>query len=189
MRVAIIDFETTGLLDEKRKFDYMAQPGIVQIGGFVLELPAPEGAVGIATFEMLVDPEMPIPEVVTKIHGKTNEMVKGCPTAYAAIPALAQFVKGADYWAGYNIKFDKGVLWSQLERYGYQTSFPWPPLELEVMTLVARHLGNVPGKNHDKWKLTAAYEKIIGKSLVGAHDALADVKACAELIVKLWSPV
>lgn len=191
MKIAVIDTETTGLVDFKSD-RWEKQPGIVQVGAMVLQrLQDHDGDVWAAprTFELMVNPEIPVwDEGAIKAHGKVPADVEGAPTFFSAHMALSGFIQGADYWAGYNVKFDKGVIWHQLMRYGFEKHFPWPPREIEVMDLVSAKLGRVPNKGHDKWKLGPAYKAVTGKDPVDAHDALGDVRMTAELLQLLWRP-
>lgn len=178
--ILFCDFETTGLLKQGSN-DWMTQPGIVQIGA----IKANEDGDVLGELVQTINPEMKIDEGAAKVHGFTDEKVKGAPTLFEFLPEFADFTIGCGAWGGYNTPFDKGVLWFQLLRYGFETNFPWPPKELDVMKLVSKHLGQVPGKNHDRWKLGNAYEKILGKPLEGAHDALDDIRAT----VAIWKEI
>ena len=182
--IAVIDTETTGLLKDGVT-DWLMQPGIVQLGVVMLD---PETLEERSSFETAINPELPVQrweEGAIKTHGISPDDVKNAPTLMGAFGAFAQSIVGATHWAGYNIRFDKGVIWHQLFRYGFERHFPWPPRDLEVMDLVSKHLGTVPGKRHNRWKLGDAYAKIVGTTFEEAHDALADVRATAQLLKKL----
>ena len=181
--ISIIDFETTGLLKEGSN-DFLAQPGITQIG---LVLPD-DKLQETHHINQLVNPDIAAgawsPEAI-KVTGIGPEQVKDAPTLLGVFDTFANAVRGSLYWAGYNTKFDKGVLWHQLMRYGLEKNFPWPPRDADVMKAVGRALGFVPGKRHDRWKLGDAHLKIVGKPLEGAHDGLADCRGTAAIMRKL----
>lgn len=174
--ISFIDFETTGLLKEGSN-DFMVQPGIVQIGAIRVNDKGKE----IARLDQIINPEMSIPEVASKVHGIYEADVKKAPTLFEFFPQFADFVLGSRTWGGYNNPFDQGVLWFQLVRYGFERRFPWPPESLDVMKLVSRHLGPVPGKSHDRWKLGNAYKEILGKTLEGAHGAIEDIAGTVDV--------
>ena len=63
-----------------------------------------------------INPEMPIPEKVSKLHGIYDKDVVGCPTMKDIGPQIMQFIGNADL-AGYNSnKFDVPMLVEELLR-------------------------------------------------------------------------
>jgi DNA polymerase-3 subunit alpha len=104
-----------------------------------------------------------------------------------AFDTFANAVRGSMFWTGYNTEFDKKVLWYQLLRYGLERNFPWPPRDLRCHEDRQRQLGFVPGKRHNRWKLTDAYQKIFGKPFPDAHSGIADVRATAEIMREKWA--
>lgn len=188
--ILFLDFETTGLT--KNSPDFMAQPGIVQVGAVKLweatDEDRGEARVGFEADSLytLVNPEFATwEEGAMNTHGITPEQVKDAPTFFEIGPALARFALGCRAWAGYNTRFDKDVLWYQLLKYGLERSFPWPPEDIDVMRLASREL-EVQGKRGTKSpKLTEAYEHFVGQSLTDAHNALADIRAT----VQIWRAI
>lgn len=177
---AVIDKETTGLLNDKSQ-DFMAQPGIVQLGVLVLDPQFKE----LAHMDLLVNPDISAaawaPEAI-EVHGIKPEDVANSPSFMAIAPQFAEMVRGCKYWVGFNTRFDRKVLWWQLLKYGLEMNFPWPPEELDMMKVVRDKL-NTRGKRGTKpVTLSEAYENIMGKPMEGAHDALADIRGTAELL-------
>jgi DNA polymerase-3 subunit alpha len=172
----VIDTETTGLLRSHK--DFIGQPGICQIGALKL---ADDDTV-LSSLNVLVNPEgVKWEEGAMKTHGITPEHVKDAPTFFEIAPLLAGFVMGCDTWIGFNTPFDKDVLYWQLMRYGFEKNFPWPVHDIDVMVLAGRHM-EMEGKRGLKMpKLQEAYEFLFGKRFDGAHDALADVQATADI--------
>jgi DNA polymerase-3 subunit epsilon len=178
--ILMLDFETTNLLDD-RSTDFMRQPGIVQIGMVKLD----DNFEEIDHLVSLVNPEIAAAawgEKAIATHGIKPEDVQGAPTFYALFPRIASFARGCHSWGGYNLAFDKGVLWFQLLRYGFEKNFPWPSAEIEVMDLVKRQLELRGRRDVKPPKLGEAYEKITGNTMVDAHDALADTRATAAIL-------
>ena len=180
--ILVLDTETTGLLKGHR--DFLGQPGIVQIGAVKLDDDLKE----LASMNVLVNPEIPEskwePEAI-KTHGITPAMVKDAPTFFEAGAALAEFTLGCHTWGGFNCKFDKNVLWWQLLRYGLEKNYPWPIREVDVMKRASKIM-EVQGKRGTKFpSLTEAYQHCFGRDFEGAHDALSDIRATAE--VWRWS--
>lgn len=186
--ICFIDTETTGLT--KPGSDFIVQPGICQIGAVRLErFPVVDPQPGApeykwletAEFDALINPETKFEEQAIKAHGITADRVENAPTFFALFPKFAEFVLGCDTWAGYNIFFDKKVLAFQLERYGFDRNFPWPPKDIDVMKLAKDHM-EMQGKRGTKAPtLSEIYEFLFGESFK-AHDALADIKAT----VRVW---
>lgn len=174
----LVDFETTGLLSKLPRADL--QPGIVQIGALVVDELGQE----IRRYGTLINPEFPDSawgEDAIKTHGINPDKVADQPTFFAQFDEFAGFCIGADAWVGYNYRFDKDVLAWQLKRYGLEQEFPWPPKSYDVMERAARRM-EMKGRSGTKNPtLSEAYEAILGKKHVGAHDALDDILATAEL--------
>lgn len=89
------DTETTGLGPEAR---------IVEIGARRF---CRDGTVW--DFQTLVDPEIPIPYMVQRIHGITDEMVRGAPKAQTALERFFTFIDDAALVA-HNARFDVGMI-------------------------------------------------------------------------------
>lgn len=188
--ILFIDTETTGLT--KASPDWMAQPGICQIGAIKFE----RAFIGYDpidgsdhyewaetdSFYTLVNPEINKwePEAI-KTHGITPEQVADAPTFFEIGPALARFALGCDTWAGFHTNFDKTVLWHQLMKYGLERSFPWPPNEIDVMKVAGRVMEQQGKRGTKNPKLAEAYEFFFNKGFAGAHDALADIRATAAI--------
>jgi DNA polymerase III epsilon subunit-like protein len=177
----------------------MAQPGICQIGAVKLEkrfvavlhaslkdgIQDPtmeERWVETSSFYTLVNPETSKWEDgAVKTHGITPEQVKDAPTFFEIGPALSRFALGCDTWAGFNCKFDQDVIWYQLLKYGLERRFPWPPNEIDVMKVAGRMMEQQGKRGTKNPKLSEAYEHFFGKTFEGAHDALADIRATADV--------
>lgn len=200
--IFLCDFETTGLVKDGVT-DYLAQPGIVQVGALVLA-----GADGdivqdrmkaephhkdwyepfeeISAFVSMVNPEQNNWEAgAMKVHGIQPEHVAQSPTYFAIHDRLAMMAEGCDTWSGYHTEFDKKVLWFQLLRYGFERSFPWPRLDLDVMKLATEHMSMEGKRGVKRPKLIEIYEKLFGESFAGQHDALEDIRATARVLREL----
>lgn len=179
--IAIIDFETTGLLDDKSN-DFMRQPGITQIGLVCLD---PKTLRETASFSTLVNPELAAfawSKEAIAVTGIGPEQVKGSPSLLGVFGEFAGRVVGATVWSGYNIKFDMGVLWFNLLRYGLERNFPWPPVSRDIMHEAGSHLAKAGKRGQKRWKLGDAYQEILGKPMPQAHNALADCRGVADIM-------
>jgi len=179
----VIDFETTDLLKDGVT-DFLAQPGICQVGAMRIRSTM-DGLYCDDEFQSLVNPEIAKwADGAMKVHGLTPEKIVSAPTFFELFPKLAEFVLGCDTWVGYNNPFDVDVLKFQLQRYGFDTSFPWPPKQVDVMTIASKRLNGMGKRGQKRWKLVDAYQEVFGVGFEGAHDAMNDVRATGKLYVK-----
>lgn len=103
-RVAVIDFETTGL---------SAGPDrIIEVGAAILC----DGAV-VDTFCELMDPGCPIPRFVTDLTGISNAMVRGKPSPETVMPRLRAFL-GDHICIAHNASFDQRFYTAEMTHAG-----------------------------------------------------------------------
>jgi DNA polymerase III subunit epsilon len=118
-----------------------------------------------------INPEIPIPEVVSKIHGIYEKDIVDAPTFKQIAPSLIKFIGKADL-AGYNSnKYDIPLLAEEF-------------LRAEVdFDLEGRKLVDVQNIFHfmEPRNLSAAYKFYCSKPLENAHSAEADVIATFEI--------
>lgn len=120
----------------------------------------------------LINPEIPIPPVVSEIHGITNEMLKDAPTFKLVANEIRQFLDNCDL-GGYNSnRFDIPLLMEEFLRAGID------------FDMRGRRLLDVQKIYHmmEQRTLTAAYKFYCEKDLVGAHGAEADAAATCEVL-------
>jgi len=118
-----------------------------------------------------VNPEMPIPEKVSKIHGIYEKDIKDEPTFKQIAAALLSFIGNSDF-AGYNSnKYDIPLLAEEFLR--VEADFD----------LKGRRLIDVQNIFHfmEPRNLSAAYKFYCHQNLENAHTAEADVKATYEI--------
>jgi DNA polymerase-3 subunit epsilon len=123
------------------------------------------------TKTMKINPEMPIPEKVSKIHHIYDKDVVDCPTFKQAAPELLRFIGNSDF-AGYNSnKYDIPLLAEEFLR--VEADFD----------LKGRRLIDVQNIFHfmEPRNLSAAYRFYCNSILENAHTAEADVKATFEI--------
>lgn len=89
-----------------------------------------------------------------------------------------------DVVVAHNLSFDKPVLMAEMVR--YDLKFP-KKLDEYCTKLGSEPVCKIPGfKGKYKWPtLTEAHEFLLGTGFDGAHDALADVQACARVYFAL----
>lgn len=153
------DLETTGLNVGKDK--------IVEISMIKV---MPDGTE--ITRTEIINPEIPIPEEVSAIHGIYDEDVLGKPTFAQIADDLLEFIGDADF-AGFNSnKFDVPLLVEEFLRCGRR------------FDLRNRYLVDVQNIFHkmEPRNLVAAYKFYCGGNLADAHHASADTKATYEVL-------
>jgi DNA polymerase-3 subunit epsilon len=124
------------------------------------------------TKSMRINPEMPIPESVTAIHGITNEDVADCPTFKQIAKELVRDIEGCDL-GGYNSnRFDIPLLAEEFLR---------ADIDIDLMK---RKFVDVQVIFHkmEQRTLTAAYKFYCDKDLSNAHSAEADTLATYEVL-------
>lgn len=118
-----------------------------------------------------VNPEIPIPEQVSKLHGIYDKDVKDKPNFKTIGPKLLKFIAKADL-AGYNSnKFDIPILAEEFLRAGLD------------FDLEGRKLVDVQNIFHfmEPRNLKAAYKFYCDKNIKGHHSAEADTVATFEI--------
>ena len=158
--LAIIDLETTGV---NLGTDRIVEIAIVKV--------LPDGKKMVK--RKLINPEVPISQASSDIHGITNEMVKDAPTFRAVANELKQFLDNCDL-AGYNSnRFDIPMLVEEFLRIGMDFDGKGRKL-LDVQKIF--HM-------MEQRTLSAAYRFYCNKELEGAHGAEADASATWEVLV------
>ena len=119
-----------------------------------------------------VNPQMPIPEQATAIHGITDDDVKDCPTFKELAKSLALQIEGCDL-AGFNSnRFDIPLLAEELLRAGVEIDLNLRNF-IDVQTIFHKM---------EQRNLVAAYKFYCGKDLVDAHSAESDTRATYEVL-------
>jgi len=121
---------------------------------------------------MRINPEMPIPEQSSRIHGILDADVKDCPTFKEVAKTLANFMEGCDL-AGFNSnRFDIPLLAEEFLRAGVDIDFKRRKF-IDVQAIFHKM---------EKRTLVAAYKHYCNKPLEDAHSAMADTKATYEVL-------
>lgn len=157
--LCVFDIESTGL--------DVTNDRIVELS--ILKV-SPSGEEEALTLRL--NPEIPISEESTTIHGITKEDVKDCPTFKAVADQVATFIGTADL-AGFNSnKFDIPLLAEEFLRVNHS------------FDMSARKFVDVQNIFHkmEQRTLVAAYKFYCNKDLENAHSANADVKATFEVL-------
>lgn len=158
--LCFFDLETTGI--------HIVKDRIVEIS--ILKL-FPNGTRKQQTW--LVNPEMPIPEEATAVHGISNEKVASEPTFKQIAHEIYNWIKDADL-AGFNSdRFDIPMLIEELLR---------ASVDVDLKKMVSIDVQTIFHKMEQR-TLSAAYRFYCDKGLEDAHSAAADTFATYEILL------
>lgn len=119
-----------------------------------------------------INPEMPIPEGATAVHGITDADVANEPIFKKIAKSLADFMEGCDI-AGYNSsRFDVPLLAEEFLRAGVDFDFSKRKM-IDVQIIFHKK---------EQRTLEAALKFYCGKTLEDAHSAEADTRATYEVL-------
>ena len=157
--VVFLDLETTGI--------NIVTDRIVEIALLKINLDGTE-----EEKLLRINPEMPIPEESSLIHGIYDEDIKDAPTFKEVAKTLAKFLEGCDL-AGFNSnRFDIPLLAEEFLRAEIDIDFKKRKF-IDVQAIFHKM---------EKRTLEAAYKFYCNKKLVDAHSAMADTKATYEVL-------
>jgi DNA polymerase III subunit epsilon len=154
----VLDTETTGIAIGSRLVEVAA-------------LHVKDGAV-VRRFQSLVNPEMHIPSVVQAVHGISDAMVAGAPTASPVLASFAKFVAGHTLIA-HNASFDLRILRGEYGR----VKVPTPGCAMYCSLLLARAV--FPEAPNHKLGTLASFLKLPHPP---THRALADCFTTMEVL-------
>ncbi len=196
------DVETTGLPPFRGcQWSHPDMPHLVQLAAILVD---PETDVEMATVSVLVRPDKwEIDERIAELTGISHEMATTAGVSeWSAAMMFAALLRAAKRVIAHNIEFDLLMLGAALHRaakrsphmriasldnmLGEREQVCTMKLSLPVLDLPPTEKMVAAGFNKPKPpKLEEAYQFFKGEPLIGAHDALVDVRACREVFVAL----
>lgn len=160
MKFAVLDFETTGLSEQKDE--------IIQAGLAVMD----EAGTVFSTFASFVRPMRPIPVEITRLTGIRDEDVSGAPEIEDVLAELVPYLQDA-VLVGHNIEFDARFLQAALDRSGY---LPFAGRMLDTVELIRLTFPTLPS-----YQLSSLTQHF-GIGHDRPHRADSDAWATAELL-------
>ena len=157
--ICFFDLETTGINITK---DRIVEISILKVN--------PDGTEKKKTW--LVNPEMPIPDVVVAVHGITNEKVANEPTFKELANEINSWIKDADLGGFNSNRFDIPLLAEEMLRAGVDFDMK-NRQSVDVQTIFHKM---------EQRTLTAAFKFYCDKNLDDAHSAEADTMATYEVL-------
>lgn len=181
MIALFFDTETTGF--KSKTFT----PEIVQIGALLQDT---ETKRVLAELNVIVAVKEPIPEVVSNIHGITDELARLYGVAGKEAELMFEtLVNMADVVVAHNIDFDMGIIrdtWP-IAFATLETKDQFCTMR-EATNVIQLPPGNYHGSRYSKYKppkLIEAYRHFFDADFDNAHDAMADVRACRDVYFAL----
>lgn len=158
----ILDLETTGIDPFRSEITEIA---IITAGSLNEEM-----------FHTLINPQILIPEEITRITGITNEMVQDKPKIYDVLPLVEAIISNAIF-VSHNVMFDLAFFDVAFQKYlGKKLNSPY------MCTLeLSRRLLKLPSHN------LSNLAQHFGIKLECAHRALYDTIALKEIFIILLS--
>lgn len=188
--VLVYDTETTDMWDFKAPPIADHQPHIVQLAFALFH-----NGVPVRSEAYLIKSEFPSAPGAAAVHGKTTEVRDRFGIPYRrALQSFMSAVEHADVLVAHNEAFDSKVINRALmhvEPYVEEKphpTFTFGSVQAYCTMQSSTNLCALPGRGSGyKWpKLIEAYRLLVDPNgFDGAHDALADVMACAKLYFKL----
>lgn len=168
MMFALFDFETTGL-PLHRRASLTKQPKAIEFGGILTD-----GKTVVEEINVLINPNVPLEPIITRLTGITDEMLDGQPTWSSHIKDISEFFGKADAVMSHNLSFDKFIAECEMRRSNeHLGAINWPSLEI-CSVEETRHLYGF------NMKLEKLYELYVGE-LVQTHRASDDCKMLFEV--------
>ncbi len=162
----VFDTETTGL--RPGEGDEIIQIGAARIVNLRL--------LRSETFDQLVDPKCRIDPAAARIHGITEDMLRGQPTIDEVLPAFHAFCEDT-VLIGHNAAFDMRFL--QLREHSTGVRFDQPVLDTLLLSEVIQ-----PAQEAHMHKLEAIAERL-GVPIEARHNALGDALVTAEVFLRM----
>ncbi|MGM0395525.1 MAG: PolC-type DNA polymerase III [Bacillota bacterium] len=157
----VFDLETTGLSPKNNK---ITEIGAVKIlNGEIVD-----------SFSQLINPEIPIPELIIKLTGITDEMVSEKPIIDDVLPQFREFI-GDSVLVAHNASFDMGFIREAFRNIGIR-------LENPVMDTLELSRAMFPGMKSHKLNLVAKHLKV---ELKNHHRAVDDAVATANILLRI----
>ncbi len=179
--ILFFDTETSGMIQRNLPVDDPAQPRLVQLGALLTE----EDLTPRAEIALLVQSEgVKFHPKAVEVHGITEESAdRGGVPMLVALALFSNLCRRARLVVAHNMAFDSEVMGCQFKRVGKPNPLDFPHLAFECTMKALTPIIKLPGRYGDyKWpSLEEAHRFFFDEGFEGAHDALADVRACSRV--------
>lgn len=189
--ILAFDTETTGLPDWKRPSEDPCQPHLVQLAMILLD----DDLMERASVSVIIRPDgWTIPDEVAAIHGITTEIARrvGIPEQAAVELFMWLSYSWDTTMLAHNVKFDQRIMRIAKLRHGQtrqdiedderKPTFCTMIAAQPIVNLLPTDRQLAAGFTGPKQpKLAECIKHFFGEDLIGAHDALVDVRACVRI--------
>lgn len=195
MNILFFDTETTGI-KSYRNPGFV--PELVQIGAILYDV---ESQRVLAEINLIVaNPSSTVPLEASQVHGISTEMMHKYGQQLSLVDSLfAKLVTDADLLVAHNINFDLDIvkdnlnyshkiITDKLTAGGFGTFCTMASssliLKLPLTPAQSRFFATKPASERPEFKdpkLMEAYTYFFNREFDGAHDAMADVRACKDV--------
>lgn len=158
--IVFFDLEATGL---NRESDRIVEYSFVKLH--------PDSS--RETIKSLINPQMPIPPEVSKIHGLDDDNVKNAPIFAEKAAEVYGFIAGCDIAGFHSNSFDIPLLYNEFRRAGIEWQYS------DVAMIDVANIFKIQAPRD----LSAALMHYCGKEHNDAHTAEADVNATIEVFL------
>jgi DNA polymerase-3 subunit epsilon len=179
--ILVFDTETTGKAEFNLPPEHPSQPRLVQLGA---QLITPDRRV-VGEINLLVRPDgWTVPADAQAVHGISTEM---CATyglkVETVVLLFAQLLRTAERVVAHNYDFDKLIALRELGPVSPTMATLFRQKAAYCTMKAATPICRLPGRMGTyKWpSLQEAYRHFFSQGFEGAHDAMADVRACARV--------
>ena len=178
------DTETTGLPKNWKApvTDLENWPRLVQLAWLLYDSRGHE----IKRANRIIMPEgFAIPTEASKVHGiSTERAIEEGIDLFDALNEFSGALNEADFLIAHNISFDEVIIGAEFLRKDITSRLVDIPKICTMKTTT--NICQIPGRYGYKWpNLTELHQHLFQKGFDGAHDALADVRACADCFFEL----
>jgi DNA polymerase-3 subunit epsilon len=174
--ILFYDTETTGLPNWKIPSESPEQPHIVQLAAILVDA---NTKVIMQSMSVIIKPDgWTIPQETIDIHGITNELAAEVGISEKLALETLEAMRGNSLRVAYNKTFDQRIVRIGMKRYLSDEQIEkWHQKDdHECAMRMAQKL--IGGKNP---KLVEAYKDLVGKEMIGAHNAMSDTLGCMEV--------
>ena len=178
------DTETTGLPKNYKApvSDLKNWPRLIQVAWLITD----DAGSAVKSVEYIIKPDgFVIPPEAAKIHGITHERAdqEGVRLKPVLEEIAADIAKAKDLIA-HNMPFDEKILGAEFLRMGASNHVDAKPRKCTMHS--STDYCRLPGPYGNKWpKLQELHAKLFQNGFDGAHNALADVRACSRCYFEL----
>lgn len=177
----VFDTETSGMANFRQPASHPSQPYLVQLGAILFS----DDHRVLQEINLIVKPDgYIIPKEASDIHGITQEMAMSCGLPlWSVISIFREISNMAPIHVAHNLQFDALIMAASVQRVCDTIgTLAWIDNEgfctMKVMTPICR----LKGPYGFKWPtLQEAHQHAFQTEFEGAHDAMADVRACARV--------